>query len=129
MFTVEQIKAAHAKVKSGADFPAYIQDITALGVTGYSTYVMDGHTDYNGQNSYHIHSPAKYPAQVIASISNMHAFKHYLSIHQQGQTDYPTFCRQAAETGVEKWVVNMQQMTCSYYDLAGNTMLVEKIPG
>ncbi len=27
MFTVEQIKTAHSKVKSGADFPAYIQDI------------------------------------------------------------------------------------------------------
>ncbi|MGB4398918.1 MAG: DUF1398 family protein [Daejeonella sp.] len=35
MFTAEQIKAAHSKVKSGADFPAYIQDIKALGVTGY----------------------------------------------------------------------------------------------
>lgn len=33
MFTVEQIKTAHSKVKSGADFPAYIQDIKKLGVT------------------------------------------------------------------------------------------------
>ena len=32
MFTVEQIKAAHSKVKSGADFPAYIQEIKALGL-------------------------------------------------------------------------------------------------
>ncbi len=27
MFTVEQIKAAHSKVKSGADFPSYIKEI------------------------------------------------------------------------------------------------------
>lgn len=27
MFTLDQIKAAHNKVKSGADFPAYIQDL------------------------------------------------------------------------------------------------------
>jgi hypothetical protein len=33
MFAVEQIKTAHSKVKSGADFPAYIQDIKKLGVT------------------------------------------------------------------------------------------------
>ncbi len=44
MFTVEQIKTAHSKVKSGADFPAYIQDINKLGVASYETFVTDGHT-------------------------------------------------------------------------------------
>lgn len=34
MFTVEQIKTAHAKVKSGADFPYYIQER----VSGTSTW-------------------------------------------------------------------------------------------
>lgn len=46
MFTVEQIKAAHSKVKSGADFPSYIQEIKALGVTANETYVEDGHFNY-----------------------------------------------------------------------------------
>ena len=32
MFTLEQIKLAHSKVKSGADFPAYIKELKALGV-------------------------------------------------------------------------------------------------
>jgi hypothetical protein len=35
MCTVAQIKAAHSKVKSGADFPAYIKESKALGVTQY----------------------------------------------------------------------------------------------
>ncbi|WP_449397691.1 hypothetical protein [Chryseobacterium wanjuense] len=30
-FTIEQIKAEHQKVKSGADFPRYIQAIKDLG--------------------------------------------------------------------------------------------------
>ncbi len=34
MFTIEQIKEAHAKVKSGADFPNYIHDLIILGVKG-----------------------------------------------------------------------------------------------
>lgn len=42
MFTVEQIKAAHSKVKSGADFPAYIQEIKSLGVTHYEAYSLTG---------------------------------------------------------------------------------------
>ena len=33
MFTIEQIKNAHAKVKSGADFPTYVQNLIKLGVT------------------------------------------------------------------------------------------------
>lgn len=33
MFTIEQIKTAHSQVKSGADFPAYIQEIKKLGDT------------------------------------------------------------------------------------------------
>ena len=39
MFTVEQIKEAHSKVKSGADFPQYIQEIKILGVTAFETWV------------------------------------------------------------------------------------------
>jgi len=35
MFTVEQIDKAHEKVKSGADFPNYIQEIKQMGVTAY----------------------------------------------------------------------------------------------
>lgn len=35
MFTIHQIKEAHAKVKTGADFPSYIQDLTALGIERY----------------------------------------------------------------------------------------------
>ena len=51
MFTIEQIKTAHAKVKSGADFPAYIREIKQLGVAAYETWVTDGHTEYKGQNN------------------------------------------------------------------------------
>jgi len=43
MFTTEQIKAAHGKIKSGADFPSYINEIRGLGVTHYEAYVTVGH--------------------------------------------------------------------------------------
>lgn len=52
MFTLEQIKEAHAKVRSGADFPTYVQDLIGLGVTCYQTYVSDGHTDYFGKKGF-----------------------------------------------------------------------------
>lgn len=128
MFTAAQIKAAHSKVKSGADFPNYIQELKALGVIAYDNYVTDGHTDYYGSNNYKTSGEAKYPPMAIAGISSIEKLKHSLSIHQDGQTDYMTFCKQAAETGVEKWTVHTVEMTCTYFDKAGNKMVVEKIP-
>ena len=128
MFTIADIKAAHAKVKSGADFPAYIQDLITLGVTSYTTFLHDGHTEYNGADGYKTQTPPSGMVRHITPTANNAEFTSNLKAHQQGQTDYPTFCNIAAAAGVEKWVVVMQAMTCTYYDLQGNIMLEEKIP-
>ena len=128
MFTVDQIKAAHSKVKSGADFPAYIQDIKKIGVTFYETYVTDGHTDYFGANNYKTTAPAKYANLTIAETSNTKQFKLELKEHQQGKTDFLTFIGMCAILGIEKWAVSIDQMTCTYYDKAKNEILVEEIP-
>jgi uncharacterized protein YbcV (DUF1398 family) len=129
MFDINQIKEAHSKVKSGADFPNYVQDLIKLGVTSYDTFVNDGHTKYFGENNFQVESESKYLQMEVAKDSDSEKFKGYLKTHQQGQTDYATFCKHSAETGVEKWTVDMKQMTCTYYDKANGKMLVENIPG
>ena len=128
MFTIEQIKEAHSKVKSGADFPAYIKEIKMLGVTFYETYVQDGHTDYYGLNDYEVIAPPKYEALIINDKSLAEEFKNGLLEHQQGKTDYLTFVHHSAKTGIEKWTVDLVKMTCTYYDKTGNEILVEQIP-
>ena len=128
MFTIDQIKAVHSKVKSGADFPAYIQDLKALGVIYYETFVSDGHTDYFGANDYKTSSPALYVPLMIADASNVDQFKIDIKAHQQGKTDYLTFCNDCAKSGLEKWAVSIEKMTCTYFDEAGNELLVEQIP-
>ena len=128
MFTIDQIQAAHSKVKSGADFPAYVQDLIQLGVSGYETYVSDGHTVYYGKNPFSIRSGAKYEALLIAGQSNKAQFLKDLNAHQQGKTSFPVFCNDCAKSGIEKWIVDMNKMTCTYYDKAGEEMLVETIP-
>lgn len=129
MFTIEQIKAAYSLVKSGADFPRYIQDLMKLGIMGYETYVRDGHSLYFGRGGYHVGSDAKYAVLTVADVGNRSLFVKGLKAHQQGQTDYLAFCRMSAEQGVEKWVVDMEKMTCTYFDKGGKEMLVETIPG
>ncbi|MCK7555925.1 DUF1398 domain-containing protein [Chitinophaga sedimenti] len=128
MFTVAQIHAAHDKVKSGADFPAYIGEIKTLGVTGFATWVKDSHTEYFGANDYRTQSAPMYATLTIADNPDATGFEARLKAHQQGTTDYLTFCRDCAETGIEKWIVDLSAMTCIYYDKKGNEVLVETIP-
>ena len=128
MFTIQQIHEAHAKVKSGADFPKYMQDIIALGVTSFETFVFDNHTNYYGVNDFQTSSIGFSETITIADESNVEQFKSDLKSHQQGNTDYMTFLNDCAKSGVEKWIVVMDKMTCSYYDKVGNEMVVEVIP-
>ena len=128
MFTLQEIKDAHAKVRSGADFPRYIQDLIQLGVKKYESYVSDGKVVYFAADNSSIESPSGYSTLNISSTGDTEKLKHALQIHQQGQTDYPTFCQQSAEAGVQKWLVDMDRMSCTYFDLSGNSMVVETIP-
>lgn len=128
MFTVEQIQSAHKKIKSGAEFPKYIQEIKQMGVTAFETWVKNSHTQYLGSNDYQIQSDPIYNELIISETSDRIAFLNYLKQHQRGETDYYTFCSHCAETGIEKWKVSIEAMTCTYYNKAGNEILVEQIP-
>lgn len=128
MFLIEQIKSAHSKVKSGADFPGYIQELKKLGVQYYQTFVSDGHTDYYGDKDYKISSQAMYEWLSINELSDATHFFARLKAHQQGNTSYSVFCNDCAGSGIEKWEVSIPEMTCTYFDIAGNIVLTENIP-
>ena len=128
MFTVEQIKNAHNKVKTGADFPNYIQEIKKMGVKSFETWVKDSHTEYFGENDFKTTSQPQYGDLAIADDSDKEKFSHQLKSHQRGETDYMKFCEDCAETGIEKWIVDLDTFTCTYYDKSGNEILVEEIP-
>lgn len=128
MFTAEQIHQASAKIKSGGDFPKYVQALKAIGVTKYDNFVTNGKTDYYGANHFILEGEPKYPSMRINDESSAEQLKHVISIHQQGKTDYPTFCKQAAEAGVEKWTTNMIEMTVTYLDKQAKILIVEPIP-
>ncbi len=127
MFTLKQLEKAHEKVKTGADFPQYIQDIKALGLARYEVMVENGETRYFNELGEWIASPGVYQALTIATKAAEENLKVYISAHQQGQSDFFTFCRQAADSGVYKWVMDIQKMQCSYLDINGRPILTEKI--
>ena len=128
MFTVEQIELAHSKIKSGAEFPNYIQEIKEIGVTAFETWVTDSHTRYFGKDGFTTKSNPKYDELAIANHIDKEKFSQYLKIHQKGETDYNTFCKHCAQTGIEKWIVDLEKMTCIYYDKTEKEILVEIVP-
>ncbi|MBB6237907.1 uncharacterized protein YbcV (DUF1398 family) [Pedobacter sp. AK013] len=73
-------------------------------------------------------SPDAYPTLTVNTASSSDKLAHALKIHQKGETDYFTFCKQAADAGVEKWVIDLDEMTCSYLDAEGNELVKETIP-
>lgn len=127
-FTLDQLKTAHAKVKSGADFPGYIREISQLGVKNYETFVADGRMIFNGAYHFQITSAPKYTLQEISDDINPTQFKAQLKTHQNGGSDYLTFIQQCAAAGIEKWIVSVEEMTCIYYDKIGSEVLTEAIP-
>ena len=128
MLTLTQIEDAHLKVKSGADFPQYVRDLFSLGVLQYSIYVYDGHAEYAEKGGSVLHSEAKYPVLDIANEIDSERFALHLKSHQQGKTNYLTFCQNSAEAGVNKWTVDIVARTCTYYDKSGGFVLREEIP-
>jgi len=128
MFTIDQLTSAHSKVKSGADYPNYVQEIIRMGVSGYETYVEDGNTIYFSSQNDRIESGPKYKRIAVNDKSDKSKFQADLKAHQEGRTNFPEFCRHAASSGVEKWLVDMSAMTCTYLDKTGKILVVETIP-
>lgn len=128
MFTIEQIKRAEAEIKTGSDFPDFIKALKKMGIVRNDVYVSNGLSIYfdSADHTEQI-SPTDYPEVVINDESSAEKLNHALEIHQKGETDYFTFCKQAADAGVEKWVTDLEELTCTYLDSEGNELVKENI--
>ena len=126
--TIEQLNAAEAKVKSGADFPNYMKELINMGVLRLETFVTDGNTVFHGGGSHAVTAASKYPSLAIAETHNAKQFQADLKRHQRGETDFFTFCADCAKSGVNKWIIAVAEKTCTYYDLSDEAVLVERIP-
>ncbi len=128
MFTKEDIQAAESKIKTGSDFPHFVKELKDLGVVRNDVYVSNGLSAYFASEEEVLQkSPEEYPELVINVEPSVEKLKHALKIHQTGETGFISFCEQAADAGVEKWITDVVDMTCTYYDTAGNELVKETI--
>ncbi len=128
MFTKEQIQQAQAKVKSGKDFQQLVQEFKAMGILLYEHWVGEEKNIFFGESNHRVDIEYGKPPLTVSNDSSAEKLKQALKIHQAGQTDYPTFCIQSAEAGVEKWVTDIGNMTVTYLDKNGNALIIENIP-
>jgi uncharacterized protein YbcV (DUF1398 family) len=127
-FSLENIFEAHAKF-TGVDFPKLIQEFKKMGMLTNAFNLQSGQVTYVHKLGEQIEVQRNAVDADINSTSSSEAAKDVLRRHQAGETDFVTFCREIAGAGVYKWVSNMDEMTCSYYDLNEQVVVVETIPG
>jgi uncharacterized protein YbcV (DUF1398 family) len=127
MFTIEQINDAHDRLGNAATFAEYVRALHAIGVDTYSSFVSDGHSEYFGTDGYTVRSPAVHEELTIAGTANREQFLEHLNLHNEQKTTYMEMSRGLAESGVERWTVDTKRMSMTFYDKAGNELLVESI--
>jgi uncharacterized protein YbcV (DUF1398 family) len=127
-FTEQDIRAAYAKTRTGADFPRLIRDLKTLGIVSYDHLLETGSNIFHGKGGQSVSLSNMGPSVQVSPQPNLELLKKYISMHQSGLTNYPTLCGQAGEAGVEKWTSDLLAMTCSYFDKSGRKMHVELIP-
>jgi uncharacterized protein YbcV (DUF1398 family) len=113
MFTVQQILDAHAKTKTGADYPHYVQELKTLGIVKYDFEIESGKNIFfaqDGNSVVNVSTNSIY--RIVSDDASPEQLRHIINIHQKGQTDFPTFCIQAAEAGVYKWTRSYKNGMC-----------------
>ena len=127
MFTLEHIHAIHDRFGQAETLAQYLQELKAIGVEMYDSFVTDGHSEYFGKNGQKVVSPPVHETLSVVGISNRAQFLEHLELHVQGKTTYLEMSQGLAASGVEKWTFDTNHMTITYYDKAGNRLLAEVI--
>lgn len=127
MITLQQISDFHSAVRSGADFPTFIQKLKSIGITHYIVAVENGQTTYFGGEEFSLQTEKKYKNLTISETINRENFLQKLAEHQAGKTDYLQFCRDTANSGIFSWKCDLESMICMYFDRENNEIFSEKI--
>lgn len=127
MFTLEQINNAHDRLGNAATLAAYLRELNSIGVERFTSYVCDGHSEFFGSGGYSLESPANHERVIVADASNRERFIEHLQLHSQQKTSYMEMSKGLADSGIEKWTMDTTALTVTYYDKAGNEILLEKI--
>ncbi|CAC9056489.1 phage envelope protein [Staphylococcus aureus] len=126
-FTLSEIQQAHQQF-TGVDFPKLFKAFKDMGMTYNIVNIQDGTVTYVHQSEDDIVTSSVKSNHPVAPSSNQSIVQDVLTRHQQGQTDFETFCNEMAEAGIYKWHIDIQAGTCTYIDLKEQAIISELIP-
>lgn len=127
MFTLEAINRGHEQF-TGPNFPKLIAYFKDLGMVENTVDIQSGQVTYHSKAGKILEKTGYRVMIPVSDQVNLDQFVTILRHHQAGETDFPTFCQEAAEAGVYKWVIDLEAMTCSYLDKTGQAVFEEIVP-
>ena len=127
MFTIEQINDLHDRVGHLETLPDYLRALRAIGVARFDSYLRDGHSEYFASDGHRVVAEAAHELLTIADVTTRDRFVEHLARHQRGETGYVEMSEGLAACGVEKWTMDTNDLTVTYLDSHGNTLLVEPL--
>lgn len=127
MFTLEQVTHIHDTLGNADTLPDYLRALHAIGVKHYDSFVTDGHSEYYGEGGHKVLSPSYHETFQVGDSSDKGAFLEYMKLVEQGGVGYEEMSKRLAELGVEKWTFDTEALTITYYDKAGQPLLVEEL--
>lgn len=126
-FKLSAIQKAHQQF-TGVDFPKLFKAFKDMGMTYNIVNIQDGTATYVHQSEDDIVTSSVKSNHPVAPSSNQSIVQDVLTRHQQGQTDFETFCDEMAQAGIYKWHIDIQAGTCTYIDLQEQAIISELIP-
>ena len=126
-FKLSAIQQAHQQF-TGVDFPKLFKAFKVMGMTYNIVNIQDGTATYVHQSEDDIVTSSVKSNHPVAPSSNQSIVQDVLTRHQQGQTDFETFCDEMAQAGIYKWHIDIQAGTCTYIDLQEQAIISELIP-
>ena len=127
-FTIEMIKTLKNDPEIRSSFPKFVQELKKIGVNKYEYLVESGVTKYYDEHENSIFSEDDIKINFINNVSSKEKLEKAIKIHQNGETDFQTFLKQAGEAGIIRWECDLAGMNVIYFDRNSNVIIQEKIP-
>ena len=125
-FTLSAIQQAHQQF-TGVDFPKLFKAFKDMGMTYNIVNIQDGTATYVHQSEDDIVTSSVKSNHPVAQKSNKTIVQDVLTRHQQGQTDFETFCDEMAEAGIYKyssWYLYLYRLERTSYYFRINTSVI-----
>ncbi len=123
--TIENINKI--KLESNGDFIPLIINLKQAGVVKFITCASTAKSMYYDKEGNEVHDEDDFFNFEIGLVDS-EKFIENLKKHQQGLTDFPTWLKQTAASGVSYWQVDLVANTCIYFSTDNEQMYIENIP-